>query len=42
VDHLLDQMRRAFRQSGRPDLIIAVVAGFIAWTIVQGLKFAFG
>lgn len=39
---LFERFRRAILRSDYADLIIAGVAGFIAWTLVQCLKITFG
>ena len=37
-DRMKREMRDAIRESGRPDLMLAIFSGFIAWASVAALR----
>jgi hypothetical protein len=39
-DRMKRELRDAIRGSGRPDLMLAILSGLIAWAMVAGLRLA--
>ena len=42
TDHILRRLRQALYETRRPDLVLAIAAGFIALVLVKVLKASIG
>jgi len=42
IEHILRRVRQALAETRRPDLVLAVAAGFIALVLVKVLKASIG